>query len=117
MHLSTAIIALLAATSTAQTLDVSPEKREPGLLSGLVSTATNIVSGTVNAVGNTVNSILNPGNGATPASCPAVWNNISTTLTGVFLADGQCTDAARAAIRAAFHDWYVPRPHIPSIMS
>lgn len=38
--------------------------------------------------------------------CPAVWSEISTTLTAQFLADGQCTDAARAAIRAAFHDCF-----------
>ncbi|KAF2119143.1 heme peroxidase [Lophiotrema nucula] len=40
------------------------------------------------------------------ASCPAVWSDISTTLTAQFLADGQCTDAARAAIRGAFHDCF-----------
>ncbi|KAF1961083.1 heme peroxidase [Byssothecium circinans] len=36
----------------------------------------------------------------------AVWKEISTTLTAQFLADGQCTDPARAAIRAAFHDCF-----------
>ncbi|KAH7411772.1 heme peroxidase [Phaeosphaeria sp. MPI-PUGE-AT-0046c] len=40
------------------------------------------------------------------ASCPAVWSEISTALTAQFLADGQCTDAARAAIRASFHDCF-----------
>ncbi|KAL6702879.1 hypothetical protein ACN47E_000841 [Coniothyrium glycines] len=39
-------------------------------------------------------------------ACPAVWSQISTTLTQQFLADGQCTDAARAAIRASFHDCF-----------
>ncbi|PSN60262.1 heme peroxidase [Corynespora cassiicola Philippines] len=39
-------------------------------------------------------------------TCPPVWKEISTTLTAQFLADGQCTDAARAAIRAAFHDCF-----------
>lgn len=38
-------------------------------------------------------------------ACPSVWWEISTTMTKQYLADGQCTDAARAAIRAAFHDW------------
>ncbi|MBE7181368.1 MAG: hypothetical protein INR71_09215, partial [Terriglobus roseus] len=38
------------------------------------------------------------------ASCPAVWTNVSSDLTGMFLANGQCNDDARAAIRAAFHD-------------
>jgi hypothetical protein len=40
------------------------------------------------------------------AACPAVWSEISDTLTQQFLADGECTDAARAAIRAAFHDCF-----------
>ena len=40
------------------------------------------------------------------ASCPPAWSNISTVLTAQFLADGQCTDGARAAIRAAFHDCF-----------
>lgn len=40
------------------------------------------------------------------AECPAVWFDISSTLTQQFLADGQCTDAARAAIRSAFHDCF-----------
>jgi hypothetical protein len=35
-----------------------------------------------------------------------VWSEISTPLTAQFLADGQCTDAARAAIRSAFHDCF-----------
>ncbi|KAF2640825.1 heme peroxidase [Massarina eburnea CBS 473.64] len=37
----------------------------------------------------------------------AVWKNISSTLTEQFLgSDGQCTDAARAAIRSSFHDCF-----------
>ncbi|KAF2744320.1 class II peroxidase [Sporormia fimetaria CBS 119925] len=43
---------------------------------------------------------------STANSCPIVWTEISTTLTQLFLAEGQCTDAARAAIRAAFHDCF-----------
>jgi hypothetical protein len=39
-------------------------------------------------------------------TCPPVWNEISTALTAQFLADGQCTDAARAAIRSSFHDCF-----------
>jgi hypothetical protein len=39
-------------------------------------------------------------------TCPPVWKEISTALTAQFLADGQCTDAARAAIRASFHDCF-----------
>jgi len=38
-------------------------------------------------------------------ACPAVWTQVSSDLTALFLqADGQCNDASRAAIRAAFHD-------------
>ncbi|KAF2432346.1 heme peroxidase [Tothia fuscella] len=37
--------------------------------------------------------------------CPAVWTQISQDLTKMFVgADGQCTDSARQAIRAVFHD-------------
>ena len=38
--------------------------------------------------------------------CPDIWTQISKTLTQQFLGDGQCTDAARAAIRASFHDCF-----------
>lgn len=38
------------------------------------------------------------------SGCPAVWTTISKELTGLFLSNGQCNDAARAAIRASFHD-------------
>ena len=42
---------------------------------------------------------------ASANNCPAVWNQVSAKLTTMFLgSDGQCTDDARAAIRAAFHD-------------
>lgn len=38
-------------------------------------------------------------------ACPAVWTQVSAALTKMFLgSDGQCTDLARAAIRASFHD-------------
>jgi hypothetical protein len=38
-------------------------------------------------------------------ACPAVWTQISQDLTKIFLqSDGQCTDSARAAVRATFHD-------------
>jgi hypothetical protein len=65
------------------------------------------LNGVTDIVGNTISSLLP----RTTRSCPAVWYEISTTLTEQFLADGQCTDAARAAIRAAFHDWYGIRYH------
>lgn len=40
------------------------------------------------------------------AQCPPIWSQISATLTEQFSANGECTDAARAAIRAAFHDCF-----------
>ncbi|KAJ4984542.1 ligninase lg6 precursor [Stagonosporopsis vannaccii] len=39
-----------------------------------------------------------------PATCPAVWSQISKELTAKFLTEGQCNPDARAAIRAVFHD-------------
>jgi hypothetical protein len=46
-----------------------------------------------------------PATDATGKGCPAVWTQISQDLTKMFLqADGQCNDAARAAVRAVFHD-------------
>lgn len=38
--------------------------------------------------------------------CPAVWTTISKDLTGLFVSGGQCTDDARASIRAVFHDCF-----------
>ena len=38
--------------------------------------------------------------------CPAVWTQVSKDLTAIFLSGGQCTDDARAAIRAVFHDCF-----------
>ncbi len=38
------------------------------------------------------------------SECPQVWNSISSDLTASFVARGECTDLARAAIRYAFHD-------------
>jgi hypothetical protein len=38
--------------------------------------------------------------------CPAVWTSISRELTGIFVFGGQCTDDARASIRAVFHDCF-----------
>lgn len=39
-------------------------------------------------------------------ACPQVWYNISSELSTLFLTDGQCNDAARAAIRSVFHDCF-----------
>ncbi len=40
------------------------------------------------------------------STCPRVWTEISTELTGLFLSNGECNDNARAAIRAGFHDCF-----------
>ncbi|KAF2760916.1 heme peroxidase [Pseudovirgaria hyperparasitica] len=49
-------------------------------------------------------SISNIFNRSGGTKCPAIWTTISLDLTKSFLANGQCTDLARAAIRYAFHD-------------
>ncbi|KAF2670490.1 heme peroxidase [Microthyrium microscopicum] len=42
---------------------------------------------------------------AAAGGCPAVWTQITSDLTKLFVqSDGQCNDLARAAIRAVFHD-------------
>ena len=46
------------------------------------------------------------GSGSGNGSCPTIWTTVSADLTAMFRdpSTGQCTDDARAAIRAAFHD-------------
>lgn len=91
MYISTPFITILAAASSAQALQLSDVQTSAseakrsigGLLDGLVSKLTDRQD-----------------------TCPPVWNEISTALTAQFLGDGECTDAARAAIRAAFHDCF-----------
>jgi hypothetical protein len=42
---------------------------------------------------------------AAAGGCPAVWTQVSQALTKIFVdGSGQCTDLARAAVRASFHD-------------
>ncbi|KAF2398264.1 heme peroxidase, partial [Trichodelitschia bisporula] len=43
---------------------------------------------------------------APSGSCPPVWSSISHELTTLFVSGGQCTDLARGAIRAVFHDCF-----------
>ncbi|KAF2249352.1 class II peroxidase, partial [Trematosphaeria pertusa] len=40
------------------------------------------------------------------STCPTVWTDIASDLQSTFISDGACTDDARAAIRAAFHDCF-----------
>jgi hypothetical protein len=39
-------------------------------------------------------------------ACPAVWKSVSTDLSAIFVSGLVCTDDARAAIRAVFHDCF-----------
>jgi hypothetical protein len=87
MYISTSFITLLVAASTTQAFQLAD-----------VKTA---ASGVTRSVSNAASSFF-----AKKEACPAVWSEISTALTAQFLGDGQCTDAARAAIRSAFHDCF-----------
>lgn len=40
------------------------------------------------------------------ATCPAIWKTITTDLSAIFVSGLVCTDDARAAIRAVFHDCF-----------
>jgi len=49
------------------------------------------------------------------AACPAVWTKVAAELKPLFKgSDGLCTDNARAAIRAAFHDCGSWQPGVPN---
>ncbi|KAF3034768.1 hypothetical protein E8E12_000863 [Didymella heteroderae] len=94
MYISNIFVTALAATSTAQAFNVRDEAHKAGEVSK-------------RAFGN-IFGMLNGflGINKQSAECPAVWTQISAQLTEQFLADGQCTDAARAAIRSSFHDCF-----------
>ncbi|OAG01794.1 peroxidase 40 precursor [Paraphaeosphaeria sporulosa] len=92
MYISTSLVAVLAAASTAQALQFSDATaRASNTKRGLIS---KLLGGFIGF--KTQDTTV----------CPDVWSEISETLTAQFLADGQCTDAARAAIRSAFHDCF-----------
>lgn len=94
MYITPLFVASLAASTTAQsTVNVIAESQS----------AASHARRTINGLLHWAKSVIPR---ATSATCPSVWNEISTTLTAQFLADGQCTDAARAAIRSAFHDCF-----------
>lgn len=93
MYISTSFIAILAAASTAHASHPS----------GISTTASNVKRG---IFADFLGSLFKSQAQTQSVECPAVWTEISSTLTEQFLADGQCTDAARAAIRAAFHDCF-----------
>jgi hypothetical protein len=94
MYISHILVTALATTSTAQAFNFGDE----------VHAATTNTKRTVGSLFSWINNMFTKA--PTTSTCPAVWSEISTALTAQFLADGQCTDAARAAIRAAFHDCF-----------
>lgn len=98
MYVSHIFITALAASNTAQAFNVAEEANSAAIHTK--RTISNMFGWLNNMLRNS------PFQKAEESSCPAVWSEISTILTGQFLADGQCTDAARAAIRASFHDCF-----------
>lgn len=92
MYIRIVFITALAATSTTQGFRLTDEARSA------TSASKRALEGIVTRTKSLFTRDSN--------SCPTVWTTISTALTAQFLADGQCTDAARAAIRAAFHDCF-----------
>ncbi|OSS47927.1 hypothetical protein B5807_06404 [Epicoccum nigrum] len=100
MYFSSIFITALAATSTASASNITYTEEVDNAIE---------VSKRFFGIGKIfegITSMLGVGAKTTEAECPAVWTQISAQLTEQFLADGQCTDAARAAIRSAFHDCF-----------
>ena len=95
MYISNIFVTALAATSTAQAFNIREEAHNAGEVS----------KRTLGNIFGTLSGLLGI-NKQSGGECPAVWSQISTQLTAQFLADGQCTDAARAAIRSSFHDCF-----------
>lgn len=87
MYISTSLITLVVAASTTQAFQFADVKA--------------VASDVTRSVSDTASSLFTKRQG-----CPAVWTEISTALTAQFLGNGECTDAARAAIRGAFHDCF-----------
>jgi hypothetical protein len=103
MYIRNILISGLAAASTVQAYGNYTIREEINDVphAAAVKTPKRLVGKVLGLVGD----ILGLGRGREEA-CPAVWSEISKTLTEQFLADGQCTDAARAAIRGSFHDCF-----------
>jgi hypothetical protein len=95
MYISNVFVTALAATSTAQAFNVQDEAHA-------------VVANSKRALGNLLGMFggMIGMNRQQDSACPAVWSEISAQLSEQFLADGQCTDAARAAIRSSFHDCF-----------
>jgi hypothetical protein len=88
MYVTKPFIALLAAASTAQAFDkfnvdhLAPSNEKRSLRT--------VIEGVRDTVSNLIQR---------QGSCPPVWQTVRDTLTAQFLLNGECTDAARAAIR------------------
>jgi hypothetical protein len=104
MYISHFFVTALAAANTAQAFNIHDEA---SALATNTKRSINDMMGWLHSILNN-NGIRKDGeeDGEEDAECPAVWSEISTALTAQFLADGECTDAARAAIRASFHDCF-----------
>ena len=100
MRVSTTVTLLIGAFATTQAFEL-PD------IAKAASNGKRALSDAVHTINSAAGSLFHRSypTGSTGNECPAVWSEISTTLTAQFLANGECTDAARAAIRAAFHDW------------
>lgn len=94
MYISNILVTALVATGTAQAFSLREEAHNAGEVS----------KRTLGTILGAISGLLGVNKAA--EQCPAVWSQISTQLTAQFLADGQCTDAARAAIRSSFHDCF-----------
>ncbi|KAE9975859.1 hypothetical protein BLS_002365 [Venturia inaequalis] len=107
MYFSASIViaGLFASTQAAFTFSSGP-----GLTGGAKSVTIpagqpTVVAASV-AIPNTKTANIYPTTTNTNSSCPAVWTFISKELTTLFVGNGQCTDDARSAIRAVFHDCF-----------
>lgn len=100
MYFSSIIITALAASSTATASNITYTEE----LGSTVEVSKRFFG--IGKILGGITSMLGIGSKTSEAECPAVWTQISSQLTEQFLADGQCTDAARAAIRSAFHDCF-----------
>jgi catalase (peroxidase I) len=98
MRVSTSVTLLIGAAATTHAFELPSFAKA-------ASHSKRALNEAVHTINNAVGSLYRR-QYETTSSCPAVWSEISTTLTEQFLLDGQCTDAARAAIRAAFHDCF-----------
>ncbi|KAF1833166.1 peroxidase 40 precursor [Decorospora gaudefroyi] len=105
MYIRNMLLSGLAAASTAQAY-ANYTIREEDFPAPTPAPAPTTPKRTLSRIFGLVGDLLGINKDNDTPACPAIWTEISTTLTEQFLADGQCTDAARAAIRASFHDCF-----------